>query len=184
MMVFGVPKLFCATTHVVAALIDISAATRATLTIVFIAMPPQKLRRPYGRTSRQMIEISEIFVPAAARLLILRSSREITGTAIPATSNTTARPRHASYCPPSIEVMISMRNGGTPNRARLRGSVNSLGSRDGESNPNAASVSMHPQCVVGARGDPNVQINGPSWIAMQADGIAANEEIVNAVLVE
>src|SRR5262245_27896367 len=37
MMVFGVPKLFCAASHVAAELIDISAISKATRTVVFIA---------------------------------------------------------------------------------------------------------------------------------------------------
>src|SRR5262245_54850345 len=98
MMVFGVPKLFCATTHVVAALIDISAATRATLTIVFIAMPPRKLRRPYVRTSRQMIEISEIFVPASGALVDLEVVQG---------DHRDGYPRNLEHhCPPATRVVL------------------------------------------------------------------------------
>ncbi len=38
--------------------------------------------------------------------------------------------------------------------------------------------------VVRRRAHPDVEIDRGSWVAVQADGIAANEEVVNAVRVE
>ena len=89
---------------------------------------------------RQIVEVGEVLVAAGRRLLVFRSSSEMTGTGTPSISNTDARLRHASYSTPSIDVMISMRNGGVPNRTMLCGSTNSRGSSAGKEKPNERSA--------------------------------------------
>jgi hypothetical protein len=85
---------------------------------------------------------------------------------------------------PEMVVMISMRNGTFPSRTMLWSWRKRSLQRSDVSNPNSRSAETIRVRIGGMESNPDIQVACAASVAMIYDGVATNQEVLNAIRAE